>query len=250
MSDRDTQATEEFESNLALNMTFIKDHMNEVPQDSRRFAGSLCSYYETYNTLSNKQLYYAAKIFADLQAATEEAPDYSRGRAVKENVSGGSDFVPPRVKIEGQKLIALFDKAAETLKYPHFKFTMEDRKILTFHRTGERSRFPGAVNVWCGNGRMTADDENRLACGFNRQGQVIWAAIVFNNPEMQQLIKRIAENLVEELAINGKKYSHCCFCGLELTNAASLHAGYGPICAGNWGLPWGEVSEKTLDIGL
>ncbi len=30
-------------------------------------------------------------------------------------------------------------------------------------------------------------------------------------------------------------------CGLDLTDERSTSAGYGPICAGKYGLPWGEV---------
>lgn len=31
----------------------------------------------------------------------------------------------------------------------------------------------------------------------------------------------------------------CCFCALELTDPRSVGVGYGPICAGRYGLPWG-----------
>lgn len=38
----------------------------------------------------------------------------------------------------------------------------------------------------------------------------------------------------------GTETGECMFCGKELTDARSLKAKYGPVCAGNWGLPWGE----------
>jgi hypothetical protein len=37
----------------------------------------------------------------------------------------------------------------------------------------------------------------------------------------------------------GHETNQCSFCGLELTDQRSVSVGYGPICAGNWGLPWG-----------
>jgi hypothetical protein len=47
------------------------------------------------------------------------------------------------------------------------------------------------------------------------------------------------------LAAMAKQYGdathNCCFCGLDLTDERSTSAGYGPICAGKYGLPWGEV---------
>jgi hypothetical protein len=38
----------------------------------------------------------------------------------------------------------------------------------------------------------------------------------------------------------GRRMGECCFCGLTLTDGRSIAVGYGPICAGKWGLPWGE----------
>jgi hypothetical protein len=40
----------------------------------------------------------------------------------------------------------------------------------------------------------------------------------------------------------GKLTGSCCFCGLDLSTEESVGAGYGPICAANWGLPWGHVT--------
>ena len=38
--------------------------------------------------------------------------------------------------------------------------------------------------------------------------------------------------------------STCCYCARELTTAASRGAGYGPICAGKYNLPWGSETAK------
>jgi hypothetical protein len=38
----------------------------------------------------------------------------------------------------------------------------------------------------------------------------------------------------------------CSFCGLPLTDAGSVRVGYGPICAGNWGLPWQREGVPVL----
>jgi len=47
----------------------------------------------------------------------------------------------------------------------------------------------------------------------------------------------------------GRKLSSCCFCGLTLSDPPSVRAGYGPICARNWGLPWGSA-EPTAQMSL
>lgn len=38
----------------------------------------------------------------------------------------------------------------------------------------------------------------------------------------------------------GDATHHCIYCGLELTDDRSITAGYGPKCASNYGLPWGD----------
>lgn len=43
----------------------------------------------------------------------------------------------------------------------------------------------------------------------------------------------------EEAKGIGAVTGFCCFCSLELTDARSVTAGYGPTCADNNGLPWG-----------
>ena len=45
------------------------------------------------------------------------------------------------------------------------------------------------------------------------------------------------EVLIKEATLYGKLTNTCSFCGLELTHDYSVMVGYGPICAGNWGLP-------------
>ncbi len=39
---------------------------------------------------------------------------------------------------------------------------------------------------------------------------------------------------------HGKATGRCCFCALHLTDERSVGVGYGPICAGKYGLPWGD----------
>lgn len=45
----------------------------------------------------------------------------------------------------------------------------------------------------------------------------------------------------EEAAAFGKLYGFCVFCGKQLNDERSIFVGYGQICAGNYGLPWGAT---------
>lgn len=44
----------------------------------------------------------------------------------------------------------------------------------------------------------------------------------------------------------GLKYGFCCFCARELTDPQSVSVGYGPICAENFGLPWGLAEPEEV----
>jgi hypothetical protein len=49
-----------------------------------------------------------------------------------------------------------------------------------------------------------------------------------------------AENPAQVASEYGRLHGRCCFCRLPLTDARSTAVGYGAICAGHYGLPWGE----------
>lgn len=49
----------------------------------------------------------------------------------------------------------------------------------------------------------------------------------------------------DEAAAFGHLTGRCVFCTAHLTDARSITVGYGPTCAQNHGLPWGEVSTEV-----
>lgn len=61
------------------------------------------------------------------------------------------------------------------------------------------------------------------------------------NPTLTELLS----NFPVAVSKYGKEISRCCFCGLTLTDPASVYVGYGPTCAEKYGLPHGEVSENS-----
>lgn len=65
--------------------------------------------------------------------------------------------------------------------------------------------------------------------------------------EMQSLLDRLEENPLDFLSKLGKISGVCQFCNHPLTDARSKSKGYGPICAKNWGLPWGDI-RKDCEI--
>ena len=128
-----------------------------------------------------------------------------------------------------QQLFDMFGKARQVLKYPKIKFTINDGKDKVQLYLATKGYIAVKVNgTYCG--KIMPDD--RLLRIY---------------PPFQDTISEINAFCIEPLAqskIYGQRYSNCCFCGLELTNRASLQMGYGPICADKYGLPWYATEQK------
>lgn len=57
-------------------------------------------------------------------------------------------------------------------------------------------------------------------------------------PDTLGALRLILREPVDTLARIGRSTGTCCYCARELTDPRSVHHGYGPICAGHYGLPW------------
>lgn len=58
-----------------------------------------------------------------------------------------------------------------------------------------------------------------------------------------QTLKEFAADPSKASGVMGKRMRACCFCGIGLTTTDSLYYGYGPICADNFGLEWGQAKS-------
>jgi hypothetical protein len=97
-------------------------------------------------------------------------------------------------------------------------------------------------SIWVHDGGPFASRRTYLRIGANCELE--WRPNV--PQDIRAKINQILEAPREQMILNGKEYSNCCFCGKELTTQESLFAGYGPICADNWNLPWGETAEGQI----
>lgn len=106
---------------------------------------------------------------------------------------------------------------------------------------GQTSGFPYAVQArvlvpatW----RTEADGTRRLV----KAGVVEWERI-------PGLLKRLSAATVAtpaEAAAFGSLAGRCCFCSTPIDTPESTLVGYGPVCAGKYGLPWGDTTQ-TLE---
>ena len=143
-----------------------------------------------------------------------------------------------------KSIIEFFDYAAIKLKFPKFVCHTKSGQVLRLQRAGEASRHSGALNItndkpygqniWYG--RIRRDGS------YEPSRNVPWDTTTEHWEQTQREIRELLEQFaiapMAFAAIQGKRQNFCCFCRAELTNPGSIHWGYGPICAENFGLPW------------
>jgi hypothetical protein len=211
----------------------LKAKKELIGDGNEAFAHSLIQYFETHGYLSEKQVYWIDRLLARCDAA------------------GNREEKRVEEVFDGTKLRDLFIKASSNLKFPALKIKLpEDSRInIHFYRASSLSKTPGFILIT--NGKHWP--ERSLYGSINLKGEGQIAKVL--RSEIKTIIRKIAANPVETAKLSGIEFSHCCFCGLELTNKISLYHGYGPICAAKWGLPWEGKEEETkeaklLDIGV
>jgi hypothetical protein len=135
-----------------------------------------------------------------------------------------------------QAIYGLFQKAGKNLKFPKIRLLTPNLiNVVLAPRTA------GGINVT--NGVRYGHPDSRFFGRIEENGS-------FNTrtapEEVKLLLQRFAADPAGVAAEYGKLAGACCFCGMELTDERSIHVGYGPTCAGNYGLPWGERPTEPV----
>lgn len=126
------------------------------------------------------------------------------------------------------EIFTLFNRAAETLRYPAINLTSKDgRKIRVYRAT------KGYIAI-----KVDGEYVGKLV---SAGAQII----LYSAKELLPEIDALLSNPISESALQGKEYGRCCFCNRELDNEGSIFHGYGPICAEKWGLPWLPVMTAS-----
>lgn len=194
-----------------MNEAQINELSSLVPRLSERdasFANSLITNFERWGRLSDRQVPWVHKLIA--RAKGEDRPNHE--------------------VIDASAIVNLFRTASQHLKYPKVKFTAGEHPVA-FVQAGERSRYPGTINVsdggpWGDNiwyGRITPEG--------------VWEKSPHVTPEIERIVKSFAADPKKTAEVYGVRFGHCCFCSRELTDPVSVELGYGPVCADHYGLP-------------
>ena len=185
------------------------------------FFSSLCTAMNTYGSLTEKQEAAVRKIMAD-----DAAPAASRPNAVKVGDMAG--------------LYAIFQNAQRNLKRPAIVAQSPVGEIR-LSVAGANARVPGSVNV----AEKAPFGEGKWFGRIMQDGTFV-PGRDGNSPELVAYLTAFAANPAKMAAEHGHRTGACCFCNRPLTDARSTSVGYGPVCAGHYGLPWGEV-EAVAD---
>lgn len=153
----------------------------------------------------------------------------------------------PKSTFSFPKIIALFETAmGEKLKYPKIRVTINGQDV-SMHRAGQTAKVPGSITVT--NGLRYGDPDSIYFGRIMPDGR--WSPGTYAVKNVQASVERFLAALnqspAEVAAEYGTRSGRCCFCNLQLTTDESLAAGYGPVCADHWGLPWGG-KPGTLQI--
>ncbi len=106
---------------------------------------------------------------------------------------------------------------------------------VKMYRAGSKSAYEGCVQVTDGG----PFDNNVWYGRVERDGRFITSRRC--TPAVRDLVARFDADPASVAAAYGLETGECCFCARELTDARSTGVGYGPVCAKNYGLPWGDA---------
>jgi hypothetical protein len=182
----------------------------KISRKDREFADSLIGNYQKRGKLSEKQWYWVTKL------STPKC----------QHMAG------PGTKLA--RIRGMIDAAFEAgKKYPKIKLRSGET-VVQMYRAGERSKRPGSIQVTDGDrypdnvyfGYIGTDGEFHESVKCTR--------------EVSTLLSNFDHDPAGVAKAHADLVGSCCFCGLTLTDQRSISVGYGPICAGNHGLPWGD----------
>jgi hypothetical protein len=131
----------------------------------------------------------------------------------------------------------MFEMAGKKLQWPKITLQVAHHDIV-LSIAGSKSKNPGSINVAGPPGpvgsRISSDWFGRIAPdGAWFPGRSLIPA--FSGP-LLAILKKLSRDPAAVVLAQGRLTGCCCFCRLPLTDERSTAAGFGPVCADNFGL--------------
>lgn len=144
----------------------------------------------------------------------------------------------PVVVAEQSAIVEFLQRAIRSgLKAPKVRFLAPKGGELRLSLAGNTSKYPGSIQV-----KVNGVWVGRINPDGTKSGYDL-------TEELLATINKIALNPAAAAKEYGALMGRCSFCNLQLTDAGSVEVGYGPICAGHYGLPHtakGTPNVKTV----
>ena len=138
-------------------------------------------------------------------------------------------------------IVALISKAKGLIKWPKIVFEAPFGKVKIWIQ-GKAAKYPGAIGLTVNGmwfGRIQTDGE------FQASGCYTTSTM---KDEFLALLNAFSADPAGVGAHYGKLAGRCCFCQKSLEDPKSLAVGYGPTCASNYQLPWGQAKVSMADV--
>ena len=237
----------EIEERVAL----LTQHTDKIPVGSREFAKSLIKNHQEWGNLSDKQTYWLNRIAEDVKCALRGKP----WPTLPKNETGEYQSPDGLYKANFGGVFRFLQRGSEHLKKPRVKFYQPDGLPLIFELKTDGTD-GDEVHVVSGTLKNYAarrkyhvygkrEDYGRiLSSGEWSPGRSPYIRLQRRYFVEQTLIE-FAADPETYIASEGKRVGSCCYCAAALTDERSLEAGYGPVCAENYSLNWGDTIRET-----
>ena len=198
----------------------VESHNNGSPIGGD-FGASLSDSIRRWGNLSSRQLGWAHKLVVEASTPRDS--------------SGDRHF--PRIR-------SLIDAAAASgIRFPKINLTTPDGKRVRLSRAGAGSRAPGVVHITDGR----PYDNNTYYGKLYTDGVFLPSGSA--TPDIIEFLESLDADPEATASAYGTRSGNCCFCTRQLTDGRSVAVGYGPVCADNFGLAWGdERVESTVEV--
>ena len=195
-------------------VSYLHLHIDEIAEKHHNFLQSCSRGIQQYGSLTWKMRSYAKRLGSEVQQKPIR-------EAVKElpNLAG---------------VYAIFLTASEKLKRPAVTFDSPSLGKIKIAVAGDRSKYTGQLMVTDGG----PFGQNQWFGRIDSNGVFKAGRSMLNDAQMT-FLKRFSEDPVTLAKEYAMESGACCFCHRQLTDDRSTEVGYGPVCAKNYGLPWG-----------
>lgn len=206
---------------------FLRSRLPSMPDGNRRFCGSVLAYYDRNGFVTAKQGDALMKVYERMTAPTPKAVETINLANIAALIQRAANYDERGNKVTRIKITISLD-AATTL-------------VLRY------SRNTGRTYVNDKERRNPSDESKALAYGvIEKSGEFkVWQAAGDRAPAIVARLREFDADPHKAGALEGHATGNCCFCGRHLETGESVHAGYGPICAERFGLPWGEGTNSA-----